>query len=200
MEQNNEAEQELSGTEVLTLVCKWPIRAFEYINDTGYDKHMKLLISLAGLTAMIKPETIEQLEYSMSFIAAIIFALVMGFVAIWISAFLTSSVISLTGGWLGGEGGTIPIMRVLAYVYIPAIINNILQIIFLPFLEEDYRTFLSIPLDIAFGIWGIALLFIAIREVQQFSSFKTILNMILSIIIMAIVIVFFSYLLVNILR
>lgn len=141
---------------------------------------------------------------SLSLLSIIVFsALLSPFVGYILLSF-SSGFFCLTGKWLGGSGGFLAIRAALAWSHVPfiATISSWILLLFLfkgalfldtPIVWEGYGiisglvAFLSLIQFIA-GVWSFVLTIKTLSEVQGFSVFRSIINLVLAIFIMGIVI------------
>jgi len=92
---------------------------------------------------------------------------------VWI---ITAAILSATGRWLGGKGNYKKMFIALMYSGIPYFL--IFTLMALRYLVEPFGIFdytLGALIFIAY-VWEASLTLIAVREVHQFSNFKTILT------------------------
>ena len=190
MEQNN-----LSDKDIFTKIWTSPKEVFKYINDTGYDKHLVLLLALIGISLAFGLAEARNLGDTFSLWQILVICIIGGGLFLgWVSLHLYATFLNWTGKWLKGEGDTMSILRMLSYAMIPSTIGVIfwiLQIIiFGNELFESGANFanagifsgifvLLLLLQLILAIWSQILCIIGISEVQKFSIGKSILNLLL---------------------
>ncbi len=185
--------------EVFIKIWTSPRKVLRYINDTQFEKHRNALLVLIGIVSAFDRAVNKSMGETLSLNTIIILSIIVGFLFGWLTLYLYSSVISWTGKWLKGKGDTISILRVMTYGLIPyafSIVFLILQMCFFGdiIFKEEYEIvfdgiFLEVVfyglvfIEIAFGIWGMALAVIGVSEVQKFGIGKSLLNLLISILV-----------------
>ena len=184
-----------------------PRDAFKFITDYKYDKHVTLLLCLAGIVRAFDRAASKNLGDSFSLLGLIAFCVIIGGLFGWITYYIYASLISWTGKWLEGTANTQSILRTLAYAMFPSVFILILLIPQIAIYEigmfqSDYDISNSglinnivyyglLLCSVALGIWSFVLSIIGISEVQKFSIWKALLNLLLpALFFVAIILVF----------
>ncbi|UOX33721.1 YIP1 family protein [Flavobacterium sediminilitoris] len=204
-----EEKKHLTNKELFSKLVSAPQDFFEYIIKNKYEESFKLLLVLAGISNAFDRASMRDLGDTKSLIYIIINCIFFGSLFGWITYSIYSSLLSWTGKWIGGKGNKNTILKVLAYASIPSIIGTL--IVFLQigiYGAEIFKSdgevlsdniilnivfYLSLFLEFGFGLWTLFLYVIGISKAQQFSIWKAILNLFLSlfVIIIPIMLIFF---------
>ena len=200
---NFEQQENMSAKEIFTKIWTSPRKIFRYINETNYDKYVVILLILSGISRAFDQAAIKNFGNSMSIWAIIGICIIVGGVFGCLTYYIYSALISWTGKWLKGKGNTNSILRVISYAMIPSIIALIFLIPQIgvygsEMFKSDGDTisaglisnifvYLSLFVEFILGIWTIVLCVIGISEVQKFSIGKSILNMLIPSLIIAII-------------
>lgn len=205
MEDNlNEQSEELilSDREIFTKIWTSPRRVFKYINDNQYDKYVTVLLIFSGISRAFDRASMRNMGDDLSLWGIIGICVVFGGLLGWLSYYFYAALVSWTGKWLNGQGNTTSILRILSYAMLPSIVA---LIFLLPqigvygveiFKEEGDITsagllsnifvYGSIFLEFVLGIWTIVFSVIGVSEVQKLTIGKSILNIILPVIVIAV--------------
>jgi hypothetical protein len=192
----------LTDKELFTQIWLHPRKVFKYINDNQYDRYVYLLLALAGISNGFDRAVDRNLGDSMSLWGIIGFSVIAGGLLGWISYYLYAGLISLTGKWLKGVGNTSSILRAFSYALIPSICAITLLLLQMSiFGRELFQSgwefssggllpiliyYSTIVVDLILGVWTFVLVVIAVSEIQQFSIAKSILNMLIAILVIAV--------------
>jgi hypothetical protein len=196
----NEIEQlpertTISEKDIFIKIMTSPREAFKFINDYKYEKHLYILLFLAGIVRSFDKASTKNMGDNFSIWSIIAICVIFGGLFGWITYYIYAAFISWCGGWMNGKGNTQSILRILGYALFPSILSFIILIpqiaiygneIFKS--ENDfyssglvdsiiYYGFLII--EFTLGIWSLVLCVIGISEVQQLSIGKSILNLLL---------------------
>ncbi len=186
--------QRFTDKEIFTKIWINPRPIFKYINHFKYQKHLTVLLILAGITNAFDRADVSNVGRYDSIIVTIVAPVLGGALFGWISFYIYSSLIRFTGKWINGKADTDSILRVLAYATIPSIAGLILVIPKLLFgesnLVESILTYGFSTVESILGIWTLVLSVIGISEVQQFSIGRAVLNLILACLVIAVPIIF----------
>jgi hypothetical protein len=185
----------INGSKVLEKVLTSPIRAFQFINTYQYEKHLHVLLFLAGIVKSFDRAVEKNLGEETSLWGVLAMAVIMGGLFGWISFYIYSFLISWTGKWLNGVAKTDAVLRVFAYSTLPSSLGLVVLLIQIAIFGKgiftsdailtDATTLSSIIvygtlfLQISLSVWSLVLLVIGIAEVQKFSIGYAILNVIL---------------------
>jgi hypothetical protein len=206
---NNYTDQEL-----FTQIWTSPRAVLKYINDNHYDKYVNVLLVLAGISRAFDRASQKDMGDTMSLWAIIGISVILGGLLGWVSFYIYAALLSWTGKWLGGIGDTSSLLRILAYAMIPAIVALVFLIppmavygiemfkadgdISSAGLIPNIFVYGSMGMELILGIWAIVTSIIGISEVQKISIGRSILNIFLPVLIialpiMAIALVFSSF-------
>ncbi|MFN9798529.1 MAG: YIP1 family protein, partial [Bacteroidota bacterium] len=127
---------------------------------------------------------------------------------------LYAALISWTGKWLGGEAGTLSILRILAYAMLPSIVAFVFLIPQIAvhgielFKKEGHvagggwlsnvMMFSSLIIQTVLSIWTAVLAIVGISVVQNFSMGKAIVNAILPALVIGIPLVLFIFIVMSV--
>ena len=146
-----------------------------------YDpKYMVLpLAALAGIANnALDFESMDAIVGGRSFIGSAFVAALLGIVSLYISGFL----LSLTGRWINGKANSLKLRAAIAWAGVPVVTSLLLFIPLFFALNSESFGILSVS-SIAFmilGVWSLVLQVGMISEIQKFSIWKAILNIILA--------------------
>ena len=202
---NIHSSKNLSDKEIFSKIWTKPREVFQFINDNQYDKFVKLLLVLAGISRAFDRASMKDMGDSMSIWGILSLSIILGGLLGWISYYIYAALLSWTGEWLGGKGDTTSILRILAYAMTPAAISLLLLIpqigiygneifkadgdITSAGLIPNILVYGSMVLGIILGIWMIVLCVVGVSEVQKLSIGKSILNLFLPLLVFAIPII-----------
>ncbi|RZD32476.1 MAG: hypothetical protein CXT77_00015 [uncultured DHVE6 group euryarchaeote] len=149
-------------------------------------KYMVLpLAALAGIAnSAIEFELMDGIIGGSSFIGSSIVAALLGILSLYISGFL----LSLTGRWLKGKANALKLRAAVAWSGVPIVASLLLFIpLFFALNSSAIGTVtMSAFVSMGLGVWSLVLYVGMISEVQKFSIWKSILNILLVIIILLI--------------
>ncbi|MDP6845637.1 MAG: YIP1 family protein [Candidatus Nanoarchaeia archaeon] len=146
-----------------------------------YDpKYMVLpLAALAGIANnALDFESMDAIVGGSSFIGSAFVAALLGIVSLYISGFL----LSLTGRWINGKANALKLRAAIAWAGVPVVASLLLFIPLFFALNSEALGLLGVS-SIAFlilGVWSLVLQVGMISEIQKFSIFEAILNIILA--------------------
>ncbi|MCF6139156.1 Yip1 family protein [Pseudalkalibacillus berkeleyi] len=179
-----------------------PRKTIRTILDSGDDKYTLILVSIAGIMNALNRASGSNMGEDMSIWAIILLALFFGPLSGIISLYIGTLLISWTGKWIGGVGDHSEIKVAYAWSNVPAIISVILWIPQLIFFGDDMFTanmekvesnlgftilfFAISAIEAVLLVWGIIILIKSIAEAQQFSSWRAIGNLLLSVLIVVV--------------
>lgn len=189
--------EEIEPKEIFYKLLASPRDAFKFINDYKFDKHVTILLCMAGIVQAFDKATSKNLGDSFSLPGLIAFCIIIGGLFGWITYYIYSALISWTGKWLEGRADTQSILRILAYSLFPSLFILILLIPQIAIygngmFQSDYDPsnsglinnivyFGLLLIGAVLGIWSFVLSVIGISEVQKFSIWKALLNLLLPI-------------------
>ena len=185
----------INGSKVLEKVLTSPIRAFQFINTYQYEKHLHVLLFLAGIVKSFDRAVEKNMGEETSLWGVLAMAVIMGGLFGWISFYIYSFLVSWTGKWLNGVANTDAVLRVFAYSTLPSSLGLVVLLIQIAIFGKDIFTndailtdattlssiivYGTLFLQISLSVWSLVLLVIGIAEVQKFSIGYAILNVIL---------------------
>lgn len=172
-----------------------PRAVFRFIDEYRYEKHMTLMLVLAGIArAFDRAEMRNEADHSpLGLVIGLSIAL--GGLFGWITYYMYAGMVSVTGEWIGGKANTDRILRMLAYALLPSVISLAFLIPQIAIYggevfksDGDFSGagvagsmifYIAMILQVALSMWSIVLCVIGLSEVQQFSIGKSILNLLL---------------------
>ncbi len=185
--------------EIFTKIWTSPRKIFRFINDVRYEKHVTLLLALAGMSNAFNRASTKHMGDSMSIWALVGLCIVLGGLLGWISYYIYAALVSWTGKWLKGQGDTTSLLRMLAYSLIPSLFSLVLLIPELIFYADEFfksESYLGesgllynigfytlTGLELILTIWTLVLAVVGTSEVQKLSIGMAILNLVLPILI-----------------
>ena len=186
--------EKLTDTEIFTKIWFSPRKVFSYIHAYSYDKYVIPLLIIGGIISSLDRSSTKNLGDTMSTVQVIVIAVIVGGLLGWLSYYIFSALISVSGKWINGKANTKKIVRVIAYTIIPSLVSLPLLIIQMiaygdGLFRSDFAvtTFLGqlvayVTGGLAFilAIWSIVFAVVAISVVQEFSIGKAILNLFLA--------------------
>jgi hypothetical protein len=193
----------ISESDIFIKILTSPREAFKFINDYRYEKHLYILLFLAGMLRSFDRASTKNMGDNYSIWAIILISVIFGGLFGWITYYVYAALISWSGSWFNGKGNTQSILRILAYALFPSILSLIIRIpqiaIYGDTIFKSENDFYSSGLmdcviyygffiiELFLGIWSFVLCVIGISEVQKLSTGKSILNLLLP----AILLIFF---------
>jgi hypothetical protein len=186
---------QISEKDIFIKLLTSPREAFKFINDYKYEKHLYILLFLAGMVRTFDRASTKNMGDYYSIWTIIAICVIFGGLFGWITYYIYSALISWTGSWMNGKGNTQSILRVFAYAFFPSIFILILLIPQIAIYRnelfksdndlyslasmESIVLYVILFLEFVLGIWSLVLCVIGISEVQKLSIGKSILNLIL---------------------
>jgi hypothetical protein len=162
--------------------------------NTNY--HVLLLAMLGGIASAIDKAAANTLGNYMSITAILIFTIIAGAIGGLLSLYVFSGLLKLTGDWIGGKASYGGIRTVFSWSMVPLVWGMILWIPqLLIFGQEVFssstvifdssRVFILLAalffiIDFVLWAWNVIILVIGLSEVQKFSIWKAIANILLS--------------------
>jgi hypothetical protein len=205
--ENVKTPDHLSDKELFIKIWTSPRAVFRFINFYKYQKHVTLLLILAGIARTFNRTLMKNAGDNLSIWGIILFSIIIGALFGWIIYYIYAALISCTGKWLNAKGSTNAILIVLSYALIPSIVA---MLFLLPQLvlygnevfklnenssdggiTKNIIVNGSFFLEAVLGIWTLVLCVIGIAEVQKLSIMKSILNLFLPAIVFLIPIMLF---------
>ena len=177
---------------LLLEIGKNPRAGFSYLVESGYNKHVFLILILMGISVMFSNAMTRNIGDTFGPFGYKIYIIILGpiFGIVW--AYLLSWLISVTGKWMKGHAKTKDIVSVFSIACIPNCLMLIIHLLFLiifgtsifhkSFNVLNYSTisiiiyYVSISLTLITLTLYIYLFVIGISVLQGFSVIKSILN------------------------
>lgn len=194
-EQEKKQEEAITFKIIFTEIWTSPRRIFRFIEDAAYEKHLILLMVLAGIGRTFDRATMKDMGDKYPLEAVILFCILGGIAFGWISFYIYGGLLRWTGTWIGGRAGFKSILRVLVYGNIPIVCTLVLLFIQIGIYGEalfqsdgdlvsagiggNITFWGSMIVELMFIIWAVVLIVIGLSEVQGFSVWKALLNLIL---------------------
>lgn len=192
--------KDLNLKQIISGIWFSPRKTFQSINETKYTKYGYLILILLGLLVGIEKNTHQIIiDIHSFFIHNSIIIFFTSLITI-ISFIILAYILNWTGKLIDGQGSTSQILNMSTYAMIPAItaipfmtlkillFNNQGQELdqFLMNLTMDYKLIYFILEFLIFllGLWSFILVIIGISELQKFSIFKAILNLIIPVLML----------------
>ena len=186
---------QISEKDIFIKLLTSPREAFKFINDFKYEKHLYILLFLAGMVRTFDRASTKNMGDNYSIWTIIAICVIFGGFFGWITYYIYSALISWTGSWMNGKGNTQSVLRVFAYAFFPSIFILILLIpqiaiygnelfksdndLYSLASMESIVLYVILFVEFALGIWSLILCVIGISEVQKLSIGKSILNLLL---------------------
>lgn len=186
---------QISEKDIFIKLLTSPREAFKFINDYKYEKHLYILLFLAGMVRTFDRASTKNMGDNYSIWTIIAICVIFGGLFGWITYYIYSALVSWTGDWMNGKGDTQSILRVFAYAFFPSIFILILLIpqiaiygnelfksdndLYSLASMESIVLYVILFVEFALGIWSLILCVIGISEVQKLSIGKSILNLLL---------------------
>lgn len=186
---------QISEKDIFIKLLTSPREAFKFINDYKYEKHLYILLFLAGMVRTFDRASTKNMGDNYSIWTIIAICVIFGGFFGWITYYIYSALISWTGSWMNGKGNTQSVLRVFAYAFFPSIFILILLIpqiaiygnelfksdndLYSLASMESIVLYVILFVEFTLGIWSLILCVIGISEVQKLSIGKSILNLLL---------------------
>lgn len=207
-------QERIQPKEIFYKLFASPTEAFKFINDYRFDKHVLLLLFVAGIARTFDRAIGKNMGDNFSLLGVIGFCIIVGGLFGWITYYIYAACISWTGRWFEGKADTQSILRILAYALYPCIFILILLVPQIAIygngiFQSDYGientglinnlVYYGLLLgNVILGIRSFVLSVIGISVVQRFSMWKAFLNLLLPVllfisIILAFVLLFMAF-------
>ncbi|KZS38805.1 hypothetical protein AWE51_14570 [Aquimarina aggregata] len=209
--ENSNKLESLTDKEIFSKIWTKPRQVFKFINDKHYDKYVKLLLVLAGISRAFDRASMRNMGDKMPVLVILGLCIILGGLLGWISYYIYAALLSWTGKWINGKGDTTSILRILSYAMTPAIIallflipqigiygNEIFKAngdITSAGLISNIIVYGAMILEFILGIWTIVFCVIGMSEVQKLSIGKSILNLLLPILVFGVPIIILIFIL-----
>ncbi len=182
-----------------------PRATIQHIIEINPTYMVLVLASLSGIGKVLDRAVSRSLGDEVSLTVILIVALVGGSIAGIIGLYIFSALLRWTGKWLGGTGSSVNLRAAIAWSYAPAAWALLLWLPTLLIIGEDifkedlqviqgnflaiFWMFVFIVIEIVAAVWAFILLLKCISQVQQFSVWKALGNIILSVLVIALPII-----------
>lgn len=173
-----------------------PRKTIRYILDNNMTNMVILLAALGGISQVLSSASQKNLGDKLELEAVILFSVVLGALMGIIALYVNSALLRLTGKWIGGEGTFKDIKIASAWAKIPVawgllvwvpellLFKNEMFTSSTPLLENNIGLSLVMILfgliELTIAIWAIVIYIKSIAEVQGFSAWKAIINILLA--------------------
>ena len=186
---------QLTDLEVFMKLWISPRKVFRFILEARYDKYKYIILFLAGVASALNRASSRNMGDHTHLIFILIGSVTVGGVFGWLTFYLYSALLSLTGKWLKGTANTSTLFRIFTYSVIPSVFSMVFLFIEIILFgngvfqsDFDYLA-LGIPsaiffliistVQITLSIWSVVLLIIGISEVQHFKIGKSIISLLI---------------------
>lgn len=184
-----------------------PRATVRHLVETRPQYGVLLLTVLGGIAQSLDRMSGRNAGDSMALPAVLVLAVVLGPIGGVIGLYVGAWLVSVTGRWIGGEAEPEPIRTALAWGNLPNVAGLLLWLPALalvgremftestPVLEaQPWLAIFFLPLGLAWvvlGVWSLVLLLQGLGEVQQFSAWRALGNLVLSALVIVIPIALF---------
>ena len=198
----------ITDQDIFTKIWTQPKRIFKYINDKHYEKYLYILLFLEGVAKSFDRAISKNMGENNSLFFILLISIIFGGFLGWISYYIFAALLSWTGKWLDGKGGTFSIFRMMAYAMMPSVLS--LAFLIPQIIVHGKNAFTSAEYDsgnffvdifssvfsligVVLSLFSLVLLVIGLSQVQKFSIGKAILNLLLpiAVILVPILLIFF---------
>lgn len=164
--------------------------------------HFFYLAALYGLQNVLFYATYYSVGLTFHFAIVLLLAVVLSPLIGIVWFYFYGWLLHFTGRWLKGEAPFSHVQAALAWSKVPLVINILMWFILLAFTSEGmFIQYVSAPsiffinaITLITGIWSLVILIQGIREVQNFSVWRTIGNLVIAYVIFAVFIFALSFL------
>lgn len=193
---------DLSFSQIFVKIWLSPRILFRYLSESGYSKHVEILLILAGIVRAFDRAFEKNLGDQWPLTMIVVICMGAGALGGWISVYIYAYLLRWTGQWLDGKARAKDIIRIFAYGMIPMIVtlvfiavqivlfgNEIFQSSFDIYVYDTFHIaifWFTILGELIFGVWCLILLIIGLAEVQNMSTGKAILNLFLPLLVILI--------------
>ena len=193
-----------SDAEIFTKIWFSPRKILRFVNDTHHEKFLFILLFLAGVSRAFDRASIKDFGDKLSLPAIIGICVILGGLFGWISYLIYAAFINWTGKLLKGQGGTRSIFRVMAYATIPSAFGLLLLIPQIGvygnecFMSDGDLTNAGLlgnlvfwgayTLEFILALWTLVLFVVGVSEVQKFSIWRAILNILLPVLFIVLIV------------
>lgn len=172
-----------------------PRNTVRHLVQTDPDHLILVLAALAGVAQVLDRASGRSMGDTVSFPMILGFAVLLGPIFGVLTLYISSALIAWTGRWIGGSAPSRHIRTAMAWAGVPVVAALVLWVIAIAVLGDEMFTtamprveanlglaFLTMALGLAIfalGVWSLILLLKCVGEVQGFSAWKAMGNVLL---------------------
>ncbi|WP_084004454.1 Yip1 family protein [Terasakiispira papahanaumokuakeensis] len=176
-----------------------PRATIQHIIDTNPEQSVMLLAAIYGFSQALDRASVRDLGNSFDWPYILLIAAVLGPISGIIYLYLGSAIMRWVGGWMGGTASPQAVRAALAWSCIPMIWALILWLPELALFGQEMFTTATPTLDstpslssvllalstieMLIGIWAVVLLVLSLAQVQGFSAWKALGNVLLAVLV-----------------
>lgn len=176
-------------------ICTQPRKTIRYVIDSYPYKYVYIIASLYAIFESLNKASSKGLGEQLPIWGILAIAIIGGVIWGYISLYILGGIVKWTGRWIGGTGVTTDITVALAWGSLPYIYTSILWIpdmivygkeLFMAQMQIDFSigliiySYIRIAISIIASIWTIIIVTKCLGEVQGFSAWKALGNVILA--------------------
>ncbi|MCB0846147.1 MAG: YIP1 family protein [Bacteroidetes bacterium] len=184
----------LSGKDIFFNIWTSPRKVFRYIADSEFDNFTVVLSFLMGVLISFKGIRALDPDRTSSLFGLLAPSIILGGLFGWVIYYIYAALLNWAGKWFYGKGNTNSIYRTIIFANIPTVF--ILAFFVLKISLFGIEAFKEIPDYSSLGefgeffhsassltesilnLWSLILLVIGIKEIQRYSYFEAILNLV----------------------
>jgi len=200
LEETENLSSDINDDNLFVKIWLNPTDTLKYILKNCPEKYVIILLVLGGIVRAIDRASIKDMGDNMSTLSVLGITIIFGGLFGWIAYYIYAWALSVTGEWLNGKSDPSQFRTIIAWSLIPSICTLILlvpEVIIFgddlfrsePFNESLLNTISWIMfgvIEIILAIWTLVILVNGISLIQNFGIGKSILNMILPGLVIAI--------------
>lgn len=173
-----------------------PRQTIQRISDDDPEQSLLLVISLAGFIQFLNNASSNNLGNSLAWPAIIVIGAILGPIGSILGLYIASALVKWTGVRMGGSGTMASIRAAMAWSQVPVIWTLVLWVPMLALLGQDMFTaamprleaspglgvllLLFVLVQVMVSLWGLVLLLKCLGQVQGFSAWKALANVLLA--------------------
>ncbi len=197
-----------NGFEIFKLIWFHPRKIFNYIETHQYKKNISLLLFIGGAYDFLSRAIDKNLGDKIPLFAIIFITLFGGYIMGCIKYYVFSFIFSWIGKILKGNANTESYLKVFVYGSIPltfsllTIISSTLffkielfqsNTMILHNIPSEIIFYGTVALQTIFSIWSFILIVIGISEIQKFTIWKALLNLLTPILILLAIVMLYDF-------